>query len=333
MIMVVLTCKGWANPAGDTYFKGRRTKAVTADRKNKTGMFRMMMAVGREMDSFTAAFGVGTTHPRLLDLCMAPGGFVQHFLKQHRQGLVDGITLLEEYGGHEVLIDMNLRNRVNFKFADVAKFAGEIGVEDIPETHTDAQRLQGAWPHAATQTYDIVLCDGQVVHVMTEDEQLRPHGNQCQLSNAQLSIALQRVRPGGTIVALLHQTPKWRTFSLVYQFSKFSNVQLFKPQKSHAVKSSFYMVAKQVRPHAPEALHALNRCRRSWRKCTIEAQLQTPMSEGEGELLSERDVKAILDEFGHSYIKLAEPLWDIQARALENSPWMKDDLGGNVPER
>jgi hypothetical protein len=48
------------------------------------------------------------------------------------------------------------------------------------------------------------------------------------------------------MVVLLRKPEAWDVVHLLYQFSSFANVQLFKPQKKHAVLSTFYLVAKNV---------------------------------------------------------------------------------------
>jgi len=55
------------------------------------------------------------------------------------------------------------------------------------------------------------------------------------LAVTQLAIGLEHVKIGGTMVVLLHKVEATDTVSLLYRFSKFSSVKLFKP----TVKSSF----------------------------------------------------------------------------------------------
>jgi hypothetical protein len=66
-------------------------------------------------------------------------------------------------------------------------------------------------------------------------------------------LGLQRIKPGGTLIILLHKLETWHSMILVRFFSTFATVELFKPVKAHAIMSSFYMVAKNVQPQSTEA--------------------------------------------------------------------------------
>lgn len=55
------------------------------------------------------------------------------------------------------------------------------------------------------------------------------------------------------MVVLLHKIEAASTVQLLYAFSKFSSVQVFKPAKIHAKRSSFYMIATDVRVESEEA--------------------------------------------------------------------------------
>jgi 23S rRNA U2552 (ribose-2'-O)-methylase RlmE/FtsJ len=207
------------------------------------------------MDHKTSAFASSNNSPIALDLCMAPGGFLAYFFKRFPNGRADAITLPEKEGGHEVLLSLGeLASQVQVRFADVTMFAGELGVQDIPKGHPEEQNFLVSWPYSE-QSYDLILCDGQALRTQNLAE-YRKTCEQSRLFNAQLVLALKRVRPGGTIIALLHRSHKWRTFSLLQEFSKFSDIQLFKHEKFHAEKSSFYLVAKNMRPRSQEAIHA-----------------------------------------------------------------------------
>ena len=45
---------------------------------------------------------------------------------------------------------------------------------------------------------------------------------------------------------LLHKVEVWDTFQILYAFSGFASVQLYKPKKYHATRSSFYLIATNV---------------------------------------------------------------------------------------
>src|SRR5437763_7811397 len=65
---------------------------------------------------------------------------------------------------------------------------------------------------------------------------------------------------------LLHKTYEWYCVKLLKMFSPFSDIQLFKPNKYHAEKSSFYLVTKNVQPKRKEVIQVINIFRSLW--CT-----------------------------------------------------------------
>jgi len=230
--------------------------AISANNSGKQRLFDMMQTIAAQMDSETSAFTFTDSQPKALDLCMAPGGFLAYFFHKSPAGVADAITLPEEEGGHQVLLSLDGRKaQINVVFADVTMYAAELGVESIPKNHPEAHRLLALWPHPKC-SYDLLICDGQALRTQNVPE-YRKLCEQSRLFNSQLLIALQKVRVGGTIIALLHKAHKWRTFALLRQFSKFSDIVVFKPKKFHAEKSSFYMVAKNVRSQSREATDAI----------------------------------------------------------------------------
>jgi hypothetical protein len=106
---------------------------------------------------------------------------------------------------------------------------------------------------------------------------------------------------------------------LLYTSSRFSDIQLFKSKRYHAEKSSFYLVAKNIRPKSEEAVQAINTFRRSW--CC--ATFITDQSEVENDKLEGDDIVSVLAEFGPAFIELARPIWAIQAAALGEARWMR----------
>jgi hypothetical protein len=105
---------------------------------------------------------------------------------------------------------------------------------------------------------------------------------------------------------LLHKPYKWRCVKLLYAFSRFSNIQLFKPRRYHAEKSSFYLVARNVQPKREEAIRAINTFRNSWCYATFGADQSEVENDDE---LDGGDIGSVLAEFGPAFIELARPIW------------------------
>lgn len=164
------------------------------------------------------------------------------------------------------------------------------------------------------QQFQLILCDGQVLR-----NTLHPRGEHREafearrLADSQLILALQLIKHGGPIVMLLHKVEAWDTIELLYQFDSFSEIQLFKPRKHHEIRSSFYLIAKNVQPYANAAQAALKEWKEDWYRSTFGGE------SGTGEKNSNHDIErmqGILDKFGGRLIEMAEPLWKIQADAL-----------------
>jgi hypothetical protein len=131
---------------------------------------------------------------------------------------------------------------------------------------------------------------------------------------------MQRIIPGGTMAVLLRRPDAWDVVHLLHQFNTFANVQLFKPYKKHAVRSTFYLVAKNVQPEAESANAALEEWKKSWSRATFSG------NKGTGEKDPEMDIEAVkkvLDKFGPKLIELAIPIWKIQATTLERQDFTK----------
>ena len=198
--------------------------------------------------------------------------------------------------------------------------AEDMGVAKIPEDHPDASNFLPRQLPLGQQPFKLVLCDGQVLRTQTRTGYRSSKSREARrLTLTQLVLGLEHLQSGGTMVVLLHKLDAWDTLSLLYTFDKFSRVRLFKPKRSHAKRSSFYMVATDVRSRAPQAVMALEQWRASWRVATFGTDEEYVAS------LEERshNVEDVLDEFGPKFMRLGRVIWDIQARALEKAPFMR----------
>lgn len=272
------------------------------------------------MDQKTGVFSsVGRLRiqPKFLDLCMAPGGFSQFLIDLHPHSEVCGISLPVSSGGHKILLNTE-DPRVNIQFLDITMLASEMlsSKEDllkIPQDHPDAGNFRSDRPYL-NATFDCVICDGQVLRTHERSE-YRESVEAARLFMSQLVIGLSRIRPGGAMVILLHKLEKWRNMRLLHLFNKFSNVQLFKPKRSHALRSSFYMIASDVQPQSHHATEAVD----SWKKVWTAATFGPPEPENH----SEKDAQDVLDSFGEQYLRLGTPIWLIQKNALEKSSFCR----------
>ena len=127
------------------------------------------------------------------------------------------------------------------------------------------------------------------------------------------------------MVVLLRKPDAWEVAHLLHQFNSFADIQLFKPYKKHAVRSTFYLVAKNVQSKAESVKAALEEWRESCFRGTFGGD------EGTGERDPEMEVdaaKAVLNDFGSKLIESAVPVWKIQATALERQDFTRAQNDG-----
>jgi 23S rRNA U2552 (ribose-2'-O)-methylase RlmE/FtsJ len=285
----------------------------------------MFRNIARDLDDEMHVFTFNSLIPgeqiRILETCIAPGGFSAVALQRHPTAAIDGITLGMRDGGHSVHIPYGAHDsRVKIFFADVTMFATEFGVtpDNIPAEHPDAATFDHTRPYEG-RAYDLVICDGQVLRTHTRGKH-REVGEATRLTNAQLILCLQRIKPGGTMVMLMHKMEAWDTVLLLRTLHKFSKITVFKPSKSHAIRSSFYIIAKYIRPYSAEAKAALKRFRSQWWQLTFG---ERPCRDEEGDM--EGKVDEVVEEFGETLKELGRDVWRIQAEALEKAEFMRVD--------
>ena len=119
---------------------------------------------------------------------------------------------------------------------------------------------------------------------------------------------------------LLHKIEAWDTMELLYLFSLFADIEVFKPVKKHAIRSTFYLVAKNVRPDEEAASVAVGAWRRAWWNATFGGEEGT----GAGRIgVDDEYMRSVIDEFGERFAMLAKPVWKIQMDALERSDFVR----------
>ena len=275
-----------------------------------------MKGIGDELQDRTGALFPPATSSgplRILDLCMAPGGFSASASKYNPEALIYGISLPQSQGGHEMLFEsLNLQ----VLYLDVTMLAAEFGTTDIPATHPDAGSFILERPFLG-ESFHLAFCDGQVLRTHSR-AQYRERYESLRLSISQLILAVQRIESGGRLIVLLHRVDSWRILQLIHQVSRFAEVQLFKPVKKHADRGSFYLVAKDLKPESEAAKEAVEEWKRTWWTTTFESKDRVGDDEtGDNEGL----VQNVLDEFGEKFIDMARPVWKIQEDALSNKKY------------
>ncbi|KAL2800321.1 hypothetical protein BJX66DRAFT_332462 [Aspergillus keveii] len=238
--------EGRSNTAGDEFFKKRWDCVVKANHRARLGLYRMTQEVGDGLASATGLLDLyGTSSPRILDLCMAPGGFSMTSKKRLPRSIIDAITLPTELGGHQVM-SPEIFNEIIY--AEITMFAQELVLGEADRylsAHPDSAKFHTTRPYLENK-YDVVFCGGTVCKDHPREEYRSVDCEAPRLWASELVFTLNRLKPSGSLVLLLHRVQSWSTVCLIHAFSQFSDVQLFKHPKFHSIKSSFYLVAKNI---------------------------------------------------------------------------------------
>lgn len=121
------------------------------------------------------------------------------------------------------------------------------------------------------------------------------------------------------MIVLLHKVEALATVQLLHTFDKFASIQLFKHTRFHAKRSSFYMLATNIRADSEDAKTAIERWKFQWKIATF----GTDKDYCGASQLDMSDVEVILKEFGPRLISLGRRIWEIQANALEKAPFIR----------
>jgi 23S rRNA U2552 (ribose-2'-O)-methylase RlmE/FtsJ len=268
--------KVWKNLKGDEHFHNQRQRADNATGEVAAKFYRMMQEVGDEMQAATSAL-YQSNHSekgvRILDLCMAPGGYTASALKYNPTAKAVGITLCTQ-PGHD-----------SFSL-------GRLFI---------------------SQTFGLVFCDGQVLRTQKRPEYREPT-EASRLMSSQFILALQRIRHGGTLIVLLYKIESFNTIELLYVFSQFSDVEEFKPLRKHAIRSTFYLIAKNVQPGVDSARLAFTAWKLAWWDATFGGE------QGLGERRLDIDdgyAQETIDSVGDRFTALARPIWKIPGKTFE----------------
>ena len=144
------------------------------------------------------------------------------------------------------------------------------------------------------------------------------------------------------MVIFLHKADAWPSVLLTHTLARMAEtVVLCKPQTAHKKQSSFYLVARGVRPECDAARAAVAGWKAKWGLATFGVgDGGGPLGEVEKEVLGsgeEEKVRDLLREFGPDLVRMVEPVFAVQAEALRTAPWMKKKGGGGgsvvLPER
>ncbi|RSL39162.1 hypothetical protein CEP53_014270 [Fusarium sp. AF-6] len=321
-ITTYLKENGWESSKGDAHFNKQRRIADEPTEKDARFFYNMMHKIGRDMDKATRAFDLsGIKKPTLLDMCMAPGAFVAQVLDKYPNARVRAMSLPLNDGGHRVRLG---HRNVAVEFRDVTMLAADMGMQmdDVPESRPEPGSLEFTKAFSNSERFDLILCDGAVrrTHQRTAWRERR---EATRLTLTQLTIGLEHLNKGGTMVILLHKLDSWPCFSLIRNFRKFSSVQLFKHPQHHRLRSSFYLVAKNIQTNNISAKELISEWKEKYKVATV----GTDEEYSRVLKISSQDVQVALEEFGEEFIVMGRKIWKLQAESLANASFMKSEGG------
>lgn len=321
--------KGWKNPEGDRFFEVQRKQADKGSQKTQFFLDRMMRNIANEMQESTGAFSIPDStgaaeqghQKRILDCCMAPGVYLEAALKHNPGAHALAFTLPPEKGGHTPLLKSDEPRGLDIRLLDLTMLAADMGVtqDQMPKDHPEAATFLPRQVKDG-QTFDLVICDGQVLRThQPHRAAYREPREARRLALTQLVLGLDNMRPGGTMIVLLHKVEAWGNVRLLHTFSNFSRVQLFKPTSGHAKRSSFYMVATDIRSEHPSAKKAVDQWKDEWKVATFASDKEYWEISSQTSAQGRRGVDLVLQEFGPELVRLGCKVWKIQAEALEKA--------------
>lgn len=277
-----------------------------------------MKDVGNELHQATGGFKIPSTQRQphwILDLCMAPGGFLKTALDINPGSRALAFSLPHQCGGFKVQLEND--DRVDQKLLDITMLAADLGVLDVPQDHDDVNSFLDREFDPGV-CFNLVLCDGQVLRQHARAN-YRTGREETRLQACQLALGLQQLHPGGSMIVLLHHLESWNTLNIVRRFRQFSDVQLFKPRKAHTRRSSFYMIATSVQSRQSEATEAVQYWKSSWRAATFGTEQECL------DILKKYgpDPETLLQDFGQTLVEIGKDIWQSQATGLAEAPFIK----------
>jgi 23S rRNA U2552 (ribose-2'-O)-methylase RlmE/FtsJ len=289
-----------------------------SDEEPTVKLHRTMRNVGDELERSTDAFKLNPAladknPPAILDLCMAPGSFLELALRENPNADVVAFTLPTSEGGYRSTISG--LPKVKQEFLDITMLAADMGMDEIPSDHEDADNfLQGQLDDE--QLFDLVICDGQVSDQHPRAA-YRANREERRLLTTQLALGLEHVKCGGSMVVRLHRLEAWSTVNILWAFCEFASIRLFKAKSGDVRRSYFYLVAQDIDSDHTVALEAIEEWKWAWQVATFGSDEEyEEMVREEGP-----DVETLLEEFGPMLVALGGKIWTTQAEALVEGPF------------
>jgi hypothetical protein len=303
-----LQAKGWKDEGMDNYFVQQRRTADTAGNMLERQWFGRMKGVLREVDQIVRCIQPAGA-VQFLDLGCCPGGFTSYILDRNPSATGYGISLDVEKGGHAFLLENYHRRRFQLIFADLTYF--QLG----PSSISHDSLLKPVPSQIKPRSCDLVTLDGH--QLRTQEGAKRWDYDRLLIS--QLILGFDAIKYGGTMVVKLSRPARECTAKLLYMLDLVCvSLSTYKPQTMHAIRGTFYAVAKEV-GRGDEAVRLpaiVEGLRKLWFELTYGGE------NGSGRFLLDSDLDFVIsrdeliDRYMARLIELGRGVWLTQAQAL-----------------
>nr|VWP02183.1 3-phosphoshikimate 1-carboxyvinyltransferase (EC (5-enolpyruvylshikimate-3-phosphate synthase) (EPSP synthase) (EPSPS) [Ganoderma boninense] len=340
--------KGWRDAGLDGHFQTQRKVADQSTHASEVFWFEMMKKGMKEIDDAVSVLpSQGTpfefldiwsvsllllqssisdhlstsSRPPMVSSC-CPGGFSSFTLNKKRLTKGVGLSLPASSGGHSFMLENYLRPRYQLIEKDILEYNLAPNVPGTPF-------LTDMLPDALLERFQLVFIDGHALRTYASlpvqgklDDAREAHVvYRDSLHIAHLIIALECVRPGGTISTRLSHPEAFPASHILYFLDQLSDeLAVYKPRTMHTYRGTFYVVAKGV-------------CRRTPALTELKARYLTGLQQlwsalrwggpsGRGRRMSSDDLdfivstEEILGRYLDRLIELGRPVWRTQAQGL-----------------
>jgi len=194
-----------------------------------------MKDITDDLDWKTNAWtGVPNKPESLLDMCAAPGGFVDQTLARVPTiRRVRAMSLPVEKGGLQVRVK---NKHVNVELRDITMLAGDMGIKDIhiPEDFPDRDKLNPYQVFHPNEKCDLICFDGQAISLDP-----RSAREAACLTLTQAAMGLGHISIGGTMIILMQNLDSWITFNMIHNLTFIGNAELYKHPRHHHMQPFF----------------------------------------------------------------------------------------------
>ena len=308
----------------------------SANLKTKKAFFFLMKNIEDETQKKVEIIKLSIFCSDILNLCMTFRDYTLSALKYNSDAHVYNISLPLSMSEHQMLMSHEMKDsRVSVQYLDITMLSTEFEVIKMSQDHSERAKFLIDQHSYSECSFNLVFCNRQVLQTQALYWADYHEQNEATwLSCSQLILALNWIKPGGTLIMLLHKVEARSSMTLLDIFDKISDVVLFKPKKIHATRSSFYLVARNVRSQDPWALSAIATWKNGWKVATFAGMPNVAGSDlllRADQALKDANISLLLD-FGEWLIELGDPIWNLQMDALAKAPWLRQGHEDEPPE-